>query len=194
MLIKMVLWSQAWQLLRMLSRANRHLTPSQRKYLMTLVPWKNKSGETPDGKVSPLVEFRSEVNRLFDTFLREPLGALGESFKEFGRWSPALDMAESDTEVTVRAEVPGVDPSEIDLTVTADRLTIAGEKKETTERTDRDVCHRETRYGSFSRTVQLPVSVDAANVQADYANGVLTVKLKKTPSAVVKKIPVKVNG
>lgn len=138
-----------------------------------------------------MTEIRSEMNRLFDSFLREPFGTISDSFKDWGRWSPSLDISQSDTAVTVRAEVPGVDPKEIDITITGDRLTISGEKKETVEKKDQDVYQRESRFGSFSRTLQLPTSVDPQQVTADYANGVLTVTLKKTPAATAKKIPVK---
>lgn len=157
---------------------------------MTLIPWKNKSGETPEGR-STLTEFHSEVNRLFDSFLREPFGSLSDSISSWGRWTPTLDVSESDTAVVVRAELPGVDPKDLDITVTGDRLTIAGEKKETVEKKDRDVFHRESRYGSFSRTVPLPATVDQQDVSAEYTNGVLTVTLKKSPAAAAKKISVK---
>jgi HSP20 family protein len=157
---------------------------------MNLVPWKNKSLDTSTSRFAPLGEIRSEMNRLFESFVREPFGALADSFGSQAWW-PTLDIAESDQDITVRAEVPGVDPKEIDLTVTGDRLTIAGEKKETIEKKDRDVYHRESRYGRFSRTVQLPATVDPQEVSADYADGILTVTLKKTPGAVAKKIPVK---
>jgi HSP20 family protein len=158
---------------------------------MNFVPWKNKSGETPEGRQSPLTEFRSEVNRLFDSFLREPFDTLSESVASWGRWAPALDVSESDTAIIVRAEVPGVDPNEIDITVTGDRLTISGEKKETVEKKDRDTFHRESRYGSFSRTLPLPAGVDPQQVTAEHANGVLTITLQKTPAATAKKIVVK---
>jgi len=158
---------------------------------MALVPWKSKSAERPEGRQSPIAEFRSEVNRLFDSFLREPFGALSESVASWGRWAPPLDVSESDSEVIVRAEVPGIDPKDLEITVTEDRLTLSGEKKETIEKKDRDVYHRESRYGNFSRTIPLPASIDPAHVSADYSHGVLKVTLKKTPSAKAKKIPVK---
>jgi HSP20 family protein len=158
---------------------------------MSLVPWKNKSGDGSQNRLSNMGDFRSEVNRLFDSYLREPFGALSESVNTWGRWAPSLDLSESNTAVTVRAEVPGVDPKDIDITVTGDRLTIAGEKKETVEKKDRDAHYTESRYGSFSRTVQLPASVDPNDVVAEHANGVLTITLKKTPAAMAKKIPVK---
>jgi HSP20 family protein len=160
---------------------------------MNLVPWKNKSGELQEGRW-PMGEFRSEINRLFDSFWREPFGVLSESVSGWGRWVPALDVSEDDTHVTVRAEVPGVDPNEIEITVTGDRLTIAGEKKETVEKKDQDNSYRESRYGSFSRTVRLPASVDSQHVTAEHVNGVVTITLKKTPAATAKKIRVKSSG
>ncbi|MCC7086282.1 MAG: Hsp20/alpha crystallin family protein [Pirellulales bacterium] len=158
---------------------------------MALIPWKNKTDRSPDGGLSSMTEFRTEMNRLFDTFFREPLGSIGESFSSLGRWAPTLDVAENDRTVIVRAELPGVDPKDLDITVTGDRLTISGEKKETSERKEKDYFHRESRYGSFSRTVELPAGIDPQQVSADYDNGVLTITLQKSPGAVAKKVPVK---
>src|SRR5262249_14759649 len=155
---------------------------NQRRSIVNIVPWKNKTSETPQGRLSPVNQFRNEVNRIFDAFLRDPLDSLSDSVAGWGKWAPALDVSESDTAITVRAEVPGVDPNEIDITVTGDRLTIAGEKKETVEKKDQDAYHRESRYGSFSRSIRLPTSVDSQNVTAEHANGILTVTLKKTPA------------
>jgi HSP20 family protein len=161
---------------------------------MSPIPWKNKSAESQESRLWPLANFRSEMNQLFDSYLREPFGSLSDTMNSWGRWAPSLDVSENDREVTVRAEIPGVDPNQIDITVTGDRLTISGEKKEMLENKDREVHHRETRYGSFSRTLQLPTGVDAQKVSADYTNGVLTVTLQKTPSAKATKIPIKTNS
>lgn len=161
---------------------------------MSLIPWKNKTADAPAGGALGLTELRSEMNRLFDSFLREPFGSLTDSLSNWGRWAPNLDVAESNTALVVRAELPGVDPKDIDITVTGDRLTISGEKRETVERKDQDLHQRESRYGSFSRSLQLPSSVDAQRVSADYVNGVLSVTLQKIPAATPKKIPVKSAG
>jgi HSP20 family protein len=106
-------------------------------------------------------------------------------------WFPAVDIAENDKEVIVRAEVPGVDPQSLDITVANNRLTLSGEKKETSEKKGTDYYHTETRYGSFSRTLELPAGVDTEHVTAEHGHGVVTVTLTKTQAAATKRIHVK---
>ena len=139
-----------------------------------------------------MVALRSEIDRLFDSFVREPFGALDWPSWGGGKWSPAIDVAESDKEVTVRAELPGIDPKDLDVTVAGNQLVLSGEKKESSETKDKGFYHSETRYGSFHRTVPLPEGVDTEHVDAQYANGVLTLRLAKTPQAATKRIEVKV--
>ncbi len=155
---------------------------------MALIPWRNKGRER--GALAPLSDLRQEIDRMFDAFTRDPWGSLSE-FGTNKSWFPAIDIAENDQEVTVRAELPGVDPKDLEITVTGDRLTLSGEKKETTERKDKDFYHSETRYGGFSRSVDLPGGVDTEQVTAEHANGVITIKLKKSAAATAKKIQVK---
>ena len=100
---------------------------------MNLIPWKNKSGNG-SGSTAPLAELRSEMDRVFDTFMRDPWSALSDRFNGQRFLFPMLDIAENDNEVTVRAEVPGVDPKDLQITVTGNRLELAGEKQESKER------------------------------------------------------------
>jgi HSP20 family protein len=159
---------------------------------MSLIPWKGKNKENGGTQtLAPLGEFRSEMNRLFDSFFREPFGPTSESLGSLSAWAPSLDVAETDDEVTVRAEIPGVDPKDIDISVEGNRLAISGEKKETSEKKEQAFYQRETYYGRFSRQVELPQGVDPEKVDAEYKGGVLTVRLKKVPGAAAKKIPVK---
>jgi HSP20 family protein len=154
---------------------------------MALIPWRNKGRE---GVLAPLADLRHEIDRMFDSFSRDPWGSLSE-FGTNRSWFPAIDITENDQEVIVRAEVPGVKPEELEITVTGNRLTLSGEKKETTERKDKDVYHSETRYGSFTRSVELPSGVNTTDVTADHAHGVVTIKLRKTAAAATKKIEIK---
>jgi len=160
---------------------------------MSLIPWRSKQREG-ERTESPLVALRSEMDRLFDTFLREPFGAIDWPLIGQGRWSPTIDIAEADEEVIVRAELPGMDPKDLDVSISGNQLVLSGEKKESTEDKGKDYYHSESRYGSFRRAVRLPDGIDAEHVDAQYANGVLTLHLKKTPSAVPKRIEVKVKG
>jgi HSP20 family protein len=159
---------------------------------MALVPWRGKNRENGGSQaLAPLAEFRSEMNRLFDDFFRDPFGSMGESLSNLTAWSPSLDVAETNDELTVRAEIPGADPNDIDVSVEGNRLVISGEKKESSEKKEQSFYQRETYFGRFSRQVELPQGVDPEKVNAEYKGGVLTVHLKKVPGASAKKIPVK---
>jgi HSP20 family protein len=157
---------------------------------MSLIPWRNKREDA--GEIAPLVSFRNEMDRLFDTFLREPFGAMDWPQWGGGKWSPAVEMAEDEKELTVRAELPGIDPKDLDVSVVDNHLVLSGEKKESSETKEKGVYHSETRYGSFRRTLPLPEGVDTEHVDAQYTNGVLTLHLPKTAPAPQKKIEVKV--
>jgi HSP20 family protein len=160
---------------------------------MSLIPWKNKQREGSAGELAPMAALRGEMDRLFDSFIREPLGMLDwPAFMGGEKWWPAVDVSESDKDVTVRAEIPGIDPKDLDVTVTGSQLVLSGEKKESTEKKEKGFYHGESRYGSFRRAIPLPNGIDSEHVDAQYADGVLTLKLQKTPSAATKKIEIKV--
>jgi HSP20 family protein len=160
---------------------------------MSMIPWKNKR-EGQGGQLSPLMNLRSEMDHLFDTFLREPFGALDWPHWGDGSFSPAVDVSEDDKELSVRAELPGIDPKDLDVSVVGNQLTLSGQKRESKETKEKGVYHSETRYGSFRRTIPLPEGVDTEHVDAQFANGVLTLHLPKTAPANQKRIEVKVKG
>jgi HSP20 family protein len=160
---------------------------------MTLIPWRNKQHDGMQTENAPLATLRTEMDRLFDSFVREPFGMLDwPAFMGGEKWWPAIDVSESDKEIIVRVEVPGIDPKELDVSVTGDQLVISGEKKEAAEKKDKGFYHSEARYGSFRRVIPLPEGVDSEHVDAQYANGVLTLILQKIPATAAKKIEIKV--
>jgi HSP20 family protein len=110
-----------------------------------------------------------------------------------GRIVPSLDVAEDDKAFRVSVELPGMTDKDVSVTVDDRTLTIRGEKKEEKEKKDKDVFRRERAYGSFRRTIELPGDVDAAQIEAKFKDGVLTIALPKTAEAQarVKQIPVK---
>lgn len=163
---------------------------------MSLMPWRKKEqAEEQTGALSPadrFTTFRDDMDQLFDRFTRgfADLPALW-SRERTSDWLPSLDINETETEITVRAEVPGVEPKDVEVTLSQNVLTIRGEKTEEQEDRDKDHYHVERRYGSFSRSIQLPANVDPENITAEAANGVLTIRLQKDQAEVPKRIEVK---
>jgi HSP20 family protein len=160
---------------------------------MNIIPWRNKSverrGESPFD--TSLARLRDEMDYLFDRFFGGwGTGPMESLPARFG-WGPRLDLAETENEITVKAEVPGVDPADVDLRVEGNLLMIRGEKKQEKEENRRDYHYVERQYGSFQRTVQLPGSADPNKVDASYKDGVLTVSIGKKPEAKAKKIAVR---
>ena len=108
-----------------------------------------------------------------------------------GEWTPALDVAEAKDTITVTAELPGVDPQEIAVTLDGDVLTLKGEKESEREEKDERRHRVERSWGTFTRTVRLPAPVDPAMVTATFKNGVVTITLPKTAGTKGTPIPVK---
>jgi len=157
---------------------------------MNLVPWKNKTEKNGGQAGTSITRFREEMDDLFARFFGRgfldwnlPAGVVGVG--------PKLDLAETDREVTVTAELPGMDPKDIDIQVTGNGLIIRGEKKHEREEKGRDYHYSERQFGAFHRTVQLPSAVDPDQVQAAYKDGILTITIAKSPEAQPKRIPVK---
>jgi HSP20 family protein len=105
---------------------------------------------------------------------------------------PAAEVAESDGEVTVKMEVPGVEKDQIQLTVADDELTVRGESRKESEQKRKNYYRQEIRYGAFQRTVALPVEVDASKAKAELRNGVLKVTLPKSAQPKAREIKVAV--
>jgi HSP20 family protein len=130
---------------------------------------------------------RDEVNRIFEDFLTD--GALGIPP---GEWMPALDISETDTQVMVKAEVPGIDARDIDVSIAGDTLTIKGEKKEETSKKEQNFTQMERRYGFFQRSVTLPSAVEQSKISASYKSGVLSITMDKKEPSESRNIQVKV--
>ncbi|MEP9386750.1 Hsp20/alpha crystallin family protein [Mesorhizobium sp. KR9-304] len=156
---------------------------------------------SPEGW-TPFNNLRREIERAFDDF--HPFGwRLPSSRSVFDldmpklreAWSvaPAMDLVEKGTEYEITAELPGIDENNVEIKLSNHTLTIKGEKREQKEEKEKDYYLSERRYGSFQRSFQLPVGVDADKIDATFAKGVLTVTLPKTAEAqkAEKKITVK---
>ena len=138
--------------------------------------------------LSELVSLREAMDKLFeDSFVRPslPTAFFGETM------GAAVDMFQDDKEVVVKASLPGVKPEEVDISVTGDVLTLKGEHKEEEEVKEKNYFRKELRYGTFSRSLQLPVAVKSDKAEALFENGVLTLTLPKAEEAKPKQIKVK---
>jgi len=134
-----------------------------------------------------LARLHDEMDELFGSFFE------GWDMPLFQRGRfPAIDIAEDENEVVVKAEVPGCKPDDIDISVHGNTLTINGEKKQSEEKKERGYYHIESSYGSFRRDLNLPTDVDTTKVEAVCRDGILTVTLPKAEKA--KAIKVKVKG
>jgi HSP20 family protein len=105
-------------------------------------------------------------------------------------WAPALDIFEKDDKFVVKAELPGMEEKDIDVSVVGDMLTIKGEKKSETEVKEEDYYCCEHSYGNFYRSISLPSTVDATKIEANYEDGILEVSLPKAPEVKPKKIAI----
>src|SRR6202163_2074940 len=109
-------------------------------------------------------------------------------------FAPPVDVYEDEHNITLKIEVPGIDEKDIDVRVENNTLTVHGERKFEKEEKEENFRRVERQYGSFTRTFNLPSTVDHENVQADYDKGVLKVKLAKKAEAKPKQIKVNVGG
>lgn len=157
---------------------------------MKLMPWRSK--EKDDSHAVPTPSRWGDLERYVDRFFSNPWSSLDFNSDVFGNgaWIPPVDITETDGEVLIRSEIPGVEPKDLSITVSGDVLTLSGEKTESAENKGENFFHTERRFGSFRRSIQLPGAVDSDKVKAEYHNGVLTVTLERNDGARAKRIPV----
>ena len=139
--------------------------------------------------VRDLLTLQEKMNRMFEGSYR---GANEEDWALGGSWAPAVDIYEKDGNIVLKAELPGVDPKDVDVRVENNLLTLRGERKFDTE-VKRDNYHRvERSYGAFSRSFTLPNVVDTGNIKAEYRDGVLHMTLPKREEAKPRQIQINV--
>ena len=146
-----------------------------------LIPWR------------PFRELEELERRLEETFGRPFPAAMWRRLPlEERGWAPAIEVFEKEDKFVVKAELPGMEEKDIDVSVVGDTLTIKGEKKAESEVKEEDYYFCERSYGSFFRSIAVPSNVDTKKIEANYENGVLEVSLPKTPEVKPKKISVSV--
>lgn len=147
---------------------------------MNLVAWKPFREE--------LTSMRKEMEKVWDRFFSETpfAGAFADA------WQPSADLTETKDAIVVKAELPGMESKDIDVTISGDVLTIKGEKEKTEERKEEKYHFTERYRGYFERSFRLPAEIQPGKINAVFEKGILTVTLPKTAEAKTKEIKVAV--
>ena len=136
-----------------------------------------------------LERIRRDMDRVWDSFFeKKPALKTGEA----GEWFPSLDVTETKNDILVKAEIPGMDVKDIDISLNNDVLTIKGEKKQEKDEKEENYHLVERTYGTFVRSVRLPGEVKSDKISASYKNGVLNISLPKSEEAKKKEVKIKV--
>jgi HSP20 family protein len=142
---------------------------------------------------NPFFSLQREIDRLFDDFTRgfPTLGTLGGGMGSMSTMLPTMDVSETDKEIEITAELPGLEEKDVQVNLADNVLTIRGEKKAEKEEKDKNYRLVERSYGSFERSLELPENVDASAIKATIDKGVLKVVVPKPAPAQIKKVEVK---
>jgi len=147
---------------------------------------------TPFKELTPFRDFermRRDMDRLWGSFFE---GSLKKGTDGEAQWLPSLDISETSNDLVVKAELPGMDPKDIDISLNDGMLTIKGERKQEKEEKEENYHLIERSYGSFCRSVKLPKEVKHDKVKASFRNGVLKIVLPKSEESKKKEVKVKV--
>jgi HSP20 family protein len=147
-------------------------------------PLKQLSGKRGN-IMSELHHLQRDINRMFDGFFGERQTAI-----ENRLWSPAVDVSETDSEVLVRVDLPGMTQKDVEVHLRDNVLTLQGEKKQHRKKKKERYYFEERYYGSFNQSFTLPAKVDPERIQATFKHGVLSVTLPKIEGAKPKKIAI----
>jgi len=137
-------------------------------------------------QLGELDRMRREMDRLWESITRDHYPSTFDY-----DWVPSLDLSDRGDSLVAELEVPGMDPKDINISVTGDVLTISGEKKREKEDKEHNYHLVERSYGKFSRSIRLPSTVNPDRVEAFYKDGILIISLDKTEQAKTKRIEVK---
>jgi HSP20 family protein len=142
-----------------------------------------------------LLDLRGQMDRLFEEFFDRPLdiSPFAGDFSELGDFSPKMDLSETEKEITLSAELPGIEPEEIDISLDGSTLIIRGEKHAEKEDKDKHYYRLERSYGSFQRSIPLPAEVDESKIEATLKKGLLEVRMPKTKEAQERKKSIPIN-
>jgi HSP20 family protein len=153
-------------------------------------------GLTPWSPFGSAFQLHRELDDLFSRFFGQEgaPAAYRPEANQPATWRPAIESYSQDGELHVRVALPGVDPKDVEVSVTNDTLTVRGERKASAEARDASAYVREFAYGTFERTLALPEGVDPGRVQAKFSNGMLDVTMPAPISVAPKKVEIQIEG
>jgi HSP20 family protein len=134
-------------------------------------------------------EYSRKSDNLYDRFF-EPNFLPSPSLFGETKWDPTLDISEGRKDITVKAEIPGIEAKDFDISIDGRYLTIKGEKKQEKKEEEETYYRVERSYGYFNRTIQLPAEVNPDKVKATYKRGILKIKLQKSKENESKRIKI----
>ncbi len=144
-----------------------------------LVPFRNRRrAAVGSSALSPFERMHEEMDRLFDDFLPQLSDTRERAFR--GDLLASVDLSESDDALEVKADLPGLEEKDIDVTLRDGSLLITGERKHESEEKKKNYYRSERSFGSFSRSITLPCEVDQDRIEAEFKKGVLTVRMPKS--------------
>ena len=152
-------------------------------FMSSLLPWRR---DRELGARDPFFAFREDMDRLFEGLWQgfESEGFFALKAEKAGAWTPGVALSETESEVRVDADLPGLGEKDFEVVLEGDLLTLKGEKRAEHEASRGETRHVvERAYGRFERAIKLPCEVDAERVTANYKNGVLRVTLPKVEAA-----------
>ena len=150
--------------------------------MFDILPWKRN-------KDSQSKELRRDIESMYDRFFEPDFMPSTYLFGK-GKWGPKLDISEGRKNITVKAEIPGIEAKDLDISIDGRLLNIRGEKKQEQTEKEETYYRVERSYGYFNRKIELPTEVDPDKVDASYKKGILKIKLRKTQLSETKKIKV----
>jgi HSP20 family protein len=152
--------------------------------LRDLTPWRGRREAAPAPYGDPFRSFRREMDSLFDEFSRGfAMPSLWDRPSRDRALMPRLDVNETDKAYEISVELPGIDESDLDVSLADGVLTTRGEKRAESERKDGDRLHVERSFGSFHRSLALPADADEEKIDGAFKNGVLELKIGKSAEA-----------
>lgn len=151
--------------------------------MRSVVPW---------NQYQELTSWHRDIDDLFRRFFS---GEREESDQlSLTGWMPAMEVFEREGQYVIRADVPGIDPKEVEVSVLDDALTIKGERKKSHEVKEKESYYSETAYGRFERRLALPKGIDPEKITARFENGVLEVSVALPQMATGKKVPIEIGS